>query len=88
MNIHFKLTQQIKIKKFYRIANREDERKKSFSALNTVLITSCQIMQFFKKSYNKNKIFKGDGGVGTFDVGWGGPAFIFGSNLPIFWVHA
>ena len=29
------------------------------------------------------QIFKGDGGVGTFDVG-GGPAFIFGSNLPIF----
>jgi len=34
------------------------------------------------------EIFKGDGGVGTFDVGGGGPAFIFGSNLPIFWVHA
>ena len=32
---------------------------------------------------------KGDGGVGTFDVGGGGgPAFIFGSNLPIFWLHA
>jgi len=31
---------------------------------------------------------KGDGGVGMFDEGGGGPAFIVGSNLPIFWLHA
>ena len=30
------------------------------------------------------KYRKGDGGVGTFDVRGGGPAFIFGSNLPIY----
>ena len=32
----------------------------------------------------------GDGRDGIFDVrkGGGGPAFIFGSNLPIFWLQA
>ena len=40
------------------------------------------------KYLEQMKNHKGDGGVGTFDVGGGGPAFIFGSNLPIFWVHA
>ena len=38
------------------------------------------------KYLEQMKNHKGDGGVGAFDVG-GGPAFIFGSNLPIFWVH-
>ena len=44
---------------------------------------------FFWEGLRKKKFkdTKGDGGVGTFDVG-GGPAFIFGSNLPIFWMHA
>ena len=32
---------------------------------------------------------KGDGRDCTFDVrGEGGSAFIFGSNLPIFWLHS
>ena len=35
---------------------------------------------------DKFLLLKGDGGVGMFDVG-GGPAFIFGLNLPIFWLH-
>ena len=36
-----------------------------------------------KKFKGKNLLKKGDGGVGTFDVG-GGPAFIIGLNLPFF----
>jgi len=37
----------------------------------------------------KNSLTKGVGGDGMFDVGGGGvPALIFGSNLPIFWLHA
>jgi len=47
------------------------------------------MIKLSKISRQQNSMFiKGDGGVGTFDVGGGGPAFIFGSNLPIFWVHA
>ena len=35
------------------------------------------------------KIVKGDGGDVLFDKGGGGvTALIFGSNLPIFWLHA
>ena len=38
------------------------------------------------KPSTKNSLLflKGDGGDGMFDVRGGGPAFIFGSNLPIF----
>ena len=35
----------------------------------------------------KKFITKGDGGDFLFDER-GGPAFIFGSNPPIFWLHA
>ena len=51
-------------------------------------------MSFFKKLKQTRKPIprkkikrlkaKGDGGDVLFDVGGGGPAFIFGSNLPIF----
>ena len=34
------------------------------------------------------KLNKGESGDGTFDVGGGGPAFIFGLNLTIFLLHA
>ena len=40
----------------------------------------------FKKKVRE--FIKGDGGDVLFDVGGGSPAFIFGSNLPIFWLHA
>ena len=36
----------------------------------------------------KKFITKGDGGDFLFDEGGGVPAFIFGLNLPIFWLHA
>ena len=65
------------------------------SILKIGLQTSLQtlIPRFLKTpcTSNKSKLhewFKGDGGVGTFDVGGGDPALIFGSNLPIFWLHA
>jgi len=51
----------------------------------TIKSQSIQISNHF---IWKSSEIKGDGGVGTFGVGGGGPAFIFGSNLPIFWVHA
>ena len=38
-----------------------------------------------KKNIFKFAIY---GGVDTFDLRGGGLAFIFGSNLPIFWLHA